>query len=213
MVKNPPANAGDKREAGSIPGSRGSPGGGGFLRILQYSCLENPMDREAWQATVHSIAVWHDWSDWAHTYSKVIQLYIYVRIYCVPGIRPHAVLTYQTRNGSPVSTKPLNFLGQVTISSLCFSIYSAVPCALVWSQILFLVVQSLFGTWFKNMQSWNLRKISFQGRILNSIENRYLWKKYQRVSRTDQIDSYEKCVFSNVPEQKFPSFLQSEELT
>lgn len=114
------------------------------------------------------------------------------------------VLTYQTRNGSPVSTKPLNFLGQVTISSLCFSIYSAVPCALVWSQILFLVVQSLFGTWFKNMQSWNLRKISFQGRILNSIENRYLWKKCQRVSRTDQIDSYEKCVFSNVPGQKCP---------
>ena len=82
----------------------------------------------------------------ARTYSKVLQLYKYVRIHCIAGIRPHAVLTYQTRNGSPVSTKPLNFLGQVTISSLCFSIYSAVHCALVRSQILFLAIQSLFET-------------------------------------------------------------------
>ena len=82
----------------------------------------------------------------ARTYSKVLQLYKYVRIHCIAGIRPHAVLTYQTRNGSPVSTKPLNFLGQVTISSLCFSIYSAVRCALVRSQILFLAIQSLFET-------------------------------------------------------------------
>ena len=49
MVKNPPANAGDK---GLIPGSERSPGGRND-NPLQYSCLENPMDREAWQATVH----------------------------------------------------------------------------------------------------------------------------------------------------------------
>ena len=52
MVKNSLANAG---EAGSIPGSRRSPGGG-HGNPLQYSCLENPMDREAWQATVHGVA-------------------------------------------------------------------------------------------------------------------------------------------------------------
>ena len=52
MVKNLPANAGDIRDVGSIPGSGRSPGEG-HGNPLQYSCLENPMDREAWQAMVH----------------------------------------------------------------------------------------------------------------------------------------------------------------
>ena len=51
-VKNPPANAGDTRDVSSIPGSGRSPGGG-YGNPLQYSCLENPMDREAWWATVY----------------------------------------------------------------------------------------------------------------------------------------------------------------
>ena len=55
MVKNPPANAGDVRDMGSIPGSGRSPGGG-HGNSLQYSCLEIPMDREAWQATVHGVS-------------------------------------------------------------------------------------------------------------------------------------------------------------
>ena len=46
-IKNMPANAGDIRDLGSIPGSGKSPGGG-LGNPLQYSCLENPMDREAW---------------------------------------------------------------------------------------------------------------------------------------------------------------------
>ena len=54
MVKNPPANTGDVREAGLTPGSGRSPGGG-HGNPLQYSCLQNPMDREAWQATVHRV--------------------------------------------------------------------------------------------------------------------------------------------------------------
>ena len=54
MVKNPPANAGDMRGAGSIPRSGRSPGGG-HGNPLQYSCLENPMDTGAWQATVHRV--------------------------------------------------------------------------------------------------------------------------------------------------------------
>ena len=52
MVKNPPANAGDIRDGALIPESRSSPGGEQG-NSLQYSCLENPMDRGAWQATVH----------------------------------------------------------------------------------------------------------------------------------------------------------------
>ena len=52
VVKNPPANAGDTRDMGLIPGLGRSPGGG-HGNPLQYSCLENPMDRGAWRATVH----------------------------------------------------------------------------------------------------------------------------------------------------------------
>ena len=55
MVKNPPANAVDIRDTGSIPGMGRSPGGG-HGNPLQYSCLENPMDRGAWRATVHGVA-------------------------------------------------------------------------------------------------------------------------------------------------------------
>ena len=53
MVKNSPANAGDIRDMGSIPGSGRSPGEGNG-NPLQYSCLENPTDR-VWNATVHGV--------------------------------------------------------------------------------------------------------------------------------------------------------------
>ena len=55
VVKNPPASAGDVRDTGLIPGSERSPGRG-CGDPLQYSRLENPMDRGAWQATVHGVA-------------------------------------------------------------------------------------------------------------------------------------------------------------
>ena len=55
VVKNLPANVGDIRDAGLIPGLGRTPGEGNG-NPLQYSCLENPMDREAWQTTVHGIA-------------------------------------------------------------------------------------------------------------------------------------------------------------
>ena len=54
VVKNPPANAGDLRDSGLIPGLGRSPGGGNG-NPLQYSFLENPMDREASQVTVHRV--------------------------------------------------------------------------------------------------------------------------------------------------------------
>ena len=55
MVKNPPANAGEERDAGSIPGQGRSPGEGNGSP-LQYSCLENPMDKGACWATFHGVA-------------------------------------------------------------------------------------------------------------------------------------------------------------
>ena len=54
VVKNPSASARDVRDVGSSPGSGRFPGEG-HGNPLQYSCLENPMDRGAWQATVHRV--------------------------------------------------------------------------------------------------------------------------------------------------------------
>ena len=73
LVKNLPASAGD---AGSIPGWKRSPGGGNS-NPLWYFCLENPMDRGPWQASVHGVAKELDtteqlngqqvhWLDWFH---------------------------------------------------------------------------------------------------------------------------------------------------
>ena len=55
MVKNLPANAGDTRDMGSIPELGRSPGGGNG-NPLQYSCMENSMDRGAWWAKIHGVA-------------------------------------------------------------------------------------------------------------------------------------------------------------
>ena len=55
VFKKLPANAGDVRDAGLIPGLGRSPGGG-HGNSFQYPCLENPMDRGAWWATVHRVA-------------------------------------------------------------------------------------------------------------------------------------------------------------
>ena len=61
-VKNPPANAGDARDVGSIPGSGRSPGGG-HGNPPQYSCLQNPMDRR----------VWVGYSPWGHKASDTTE--------------------------------------------------------------------------------------------------------------------------------------------
>ena len=55
MVKNPPAKSGDVRDMGLIPES-GSSSEEGHGNLLQYFCVENPMDRETWWVTVHRVA-------------------------------------------------------------------------------------------------------------------------------------------------------------
>ena len=55
VVNNLAANAGGVRDTGLIPGSGKSPGGGGHGDILQFLCLENPMDRGAWWAIAHRV--------------------------------------------------------------------------------------------------------------------------------------------------------------
>ena len=69
MVKNPPANAGAEIDVGLIPGSGRCPGGGNG-NPLQYSYLENSMNRGAWQATVHGIAEEPDTAEHTHTFGR-----------------------------------------------------------------------------------------------------------------------------------------------
>ena len=73
VVKNPPASAGDIKDAGSISGSGRSPGGG-HGNPLQYSCLENPVDspmgRGTWLATVHIVTKGWMWLKWLSTQTR-----------------------------------------------------------------------------------------------------------------------------------------------
>ena len=70
MVKNPPANGGGVRDTGSNPGSGRSPAGGNG-NPLQYSCLENPMNRRAWWAKVHSVP--QSWTNASKVMLKILQ--------------------------------------------------------------------------------------------------------------------------------------------
>ena len=90
MVKNPPANAGDIRDQGSIPGLERSPGGG-YSDPLQYSCLENLVDRGAWQATVHRVeksrAQLKQLSMHAHTHAGMWTRVTYQILYSFPWFK------------------------------------------------------------------------------------------------------------------------------
>ena len=70
VVKNLPANVRGARDVGLITGWGRSPGEGNG-NPLQYSCLENPMDRGAWRATAHGVTKESDTTERAHAESKV----------------------------------------------------------------------------------------------------------------------------------------------
>ena len=69
VVKKSPANAGNIRDTGLIPGPGRSPGGG-HGNPFQYSCLKNPIDRGAWWATVHRVAKSRTWLKWLSTHTR-----------------------------------------------------------------------------------------------------------------------------------------------
>ena len=76
VTKNPSANAGDLREENLIPGSERSPGRG-YGNPLQYSCLENPMDRGAWQATVLRVAQGRTHLKQLNTHTDIYRLFFF----------------------------------------------------------------------------------------------------------------------------------------
>ena len=84
VVKNPPAKAEDVRDVSSIPGLRSSPGGG-HGNPLQYSCLENSMDRGAWWAIVRGVTKSQTRLKQLIAYIHIYR-YIYVCIHCLYAI-------------------------------------------------------------------------------------------------------------------------------
>ena len=122
VVKNPPADAGDVRDADSVPGSGRSPGGR-HGNLFQYSCLENPMNRGAWWLeSIRSQRVGHNWSDWTsmqHTFSagqwSTFQEY---RNWASPSLEVLMYLKEKSHNlshnfreiGAPESRQPVPYL-------------------------------------------------------------------------------------------------------
>ena len=87
VIKNSPANAGDVRGIGSIPGWGRSPGRG-HGNPFQYSCLENPMDREVWQAKIHMVP---------QSQTRLKRLYMHACSFA------HLSLLFSTNPGSSMS--------------------------------------------------------------------------------------------------------------
>ena len=80
VLKNLPANAGDVRDVGSISGF-GRSSGGGHGDQPQYSCLENPMDRGAWWATVHRVAKNQTGLKRLSTHADIVLIAFYILLY------------------------------------------------------------------------------------------------------------------------------------
>ena len=106
MVKNLPANAGDIRDKGSIPGS-GRSLGGGHGNPFQYCCLENPMDRGAWWSTVHRVMKSQSWLKRLSTHaSRYLSFHDLQLIFHLE----HNFLTAGARLFIPLTPKCLKFL-------------------------------------------------------------------------------------------------------
>ena len=127
VVKYPPANAGDIRDAGSIPGSRRFPGGCNG-NPPQYSCLKNPMDRGSWQATVHSITKSQTQPKWLSSEAKHIRGYKIIISSSFKGVVWTGQVWKGTRNKIPflhcLCSNDLGLkFGGILFGSLDFSIH------------------------------------------------------------------------------------------
>ena len=112
--KESACNAGNARDAGSIPGSGRSPEGGNG-NPLQYSCMENPMDRGAWQATVHRAA-----KSWTHMHSvqfSSVQSLSRVWLFATPWTAAHRPPCPSPTPGVYPNSCPLSQWCHPTISS------------------------------------------------------------------------------------------------
>ena len=98
-VRNPPASAGDTVDTGLIPGLGKSPGGGNGSP-LQYSCLENSMDRRAWQATVCGTAKRYDWTT-KHIEIFQIIIYFLLVVFSLISIWPEYIVFWGFANCCP----------------------------------------------------------------------------------------------------------------
>ena len=157
VVKNPPANAGDTGDVVLVPESGRSPGVGSG-NTLQYSCLENPMDRGAWRATVHGVAKnWTWFSGWARTLSshwpQTAGSYIYFTPCVVPtkfwSFCPFQKLRAKVTNISLTRWMAKPFListSSCQCSKLCSATAHLFPSKRS-ARILLLQVQSRTVTW------------------------------------------------------------------
>ena len=119
VIKNLPANAGDERETGSIPGSGRSPGGG-HGNLLQYSDLQNPMVRGAWRAVVHRVI-------WSQIQLKWLSMYVCkVMLGRFPGLgfkgafcflSPGTLALDPELSWNPITLKPSCWRGEGRCSS------------------------------------------------------------------------------------------------
>ena len=115
MVKNPPAKAGDIRNLGSVL-VWGRSTGGGHGNPLQNSCLENPMDRGAWWATVHRVTKNCDWSHLARThtfryiYIHTTSINIYIYIYTFSHLILQDKLSVPFRGPAVTGSPQLTFV-------------------------------------------------------------------------------------------------------
>ena len=189
VVKNLPANARDIGDMDLIPGPGRSPGGG-HTNPLQYSCLENPMDRGAWG--IHSIVLQraeHDWSTLARMYVYVCMcVYIYIikqnlKVWCnnpVCEIAPSAQSWYQMKcsllpeDGGVAGGFTVSFPPRCLVFMLCIPSYVSSKVVspgycqtFVWS----------FPLWSREVNSdkrrrlpWNTCKSYFKPSVLSNLK-------------------------------------------
>ena len=113
VVKNPPASVRDIRDAGWIPGLGRSPGVG-HSNPLQYSCLENLMDRGAWQATVDGVSKSRIWLKWLSMHPRVLMEYD--RLWWCPCCFTLCIVETSRRNSETPAPTHLNEMQTATQS-------------------------------------------------------------------------------------------------